>query len=282
MFSSFVIRFMAVVLVTGSLITCQKADSPTPATTPTSPNTPTVPTSTGPYQGYRLVSEDVRKIFDYGLEKVVVNGKTYYLSLLPDVQIDYGYDSQGRITSETQTESGLNSRTILTTYAYGPSSLERGYYLSEKGGITNRYTGLSTLNSAGYIVSDSLINVSSTTYAYDANGYMIRQRKGNTLITREINNGNMVKQTTNNQTYTTYSYDLTKPSQPAISNLLGKVSLNLLIREETVSTDFTGTRSNLTNYSYEFDSKGRVSRRITSIGTDPTPTEVSKYTYSAN
>jgi hypothetical protein len=275
------LNFSTSTLLSGALIVClsacQKADAP--AASSTTPTTPTTPTVSGPYQRCQLVGE-VQKPSNSVLKPTMI----------------YRYDAQGRLSYRRMTSNG-NISWQEDTYTYNSDVVE--IVTTNSDGNSSQYRGV--LTASGYIQRDN----AGTTYAYDADGYLIAQDRGiNSLIgTYEINGGNVVKDAfklhndSGDRVVTVYQYDLTKPNWPLTYNgfydntvafygnpaaLYGKLNRNLLVRQERSELDGHGvvTRKYITTYRYEYDAQGRVTRKIESDPDNPAMTLTTDYTYT--
>lgn len=173
--------------------------------------------------------------------------------------ITYEYDRQGRITKRTTGD-------IITSYAYEPGKVfVKTYY------IDNKETHDDTI-----LLNDKGLQMTSEdfTLKYNADGYLIEEldfrAEPPSVLTLTILNGNTVKSTPKNwnQYYmatTTYKFN---ESMNTIGNenkgiaWCGKQDKNLVSESLEVMKVNGLDYEWLTNYTYELDTKNRVTKRI--------------------
>jgi len=192
----------------------------------------------------------------------------------------YTYDAQGRLILKVF-GNGAKSEYNYST----PNKVIESYYFSN-GNLEG--TGEFDLDANGLMIkevySDGPANLYTTDY--DANKNVIKEVhniNGNiSVLDYFYTNGNLdsMQYKTNGSLYhtTIYSYYTDKPD--LLNNDIwgqgyeGYYGKHLLKKEQTRYTD--GTTDNVWEYTYEYDSKGRVSKCNSKNGQN---TEVSYYTY---
>ena len=183
---------------------------------------------------------------------------------------NYTYDSKGRLISEVY-GNGAKSE-----YDYSnPNKILNNYYFSNG---TLEGTGEYDLNAAGLIVkrvySDGPANVYTT--EYDASKNVIKKVNtvnGNvSVIDYFYTNGNLdsSRYKWNSDYYSTTIYSYYTNKADLLNNDIWGVSYegyygnHLMKKEETRYAD--GSPGSIWEYTYEFDSKGRVAKRISQYG----------------
>ncbi len=176
----------------------------------------------------------------------------------PTFVTTFQYDDNGRVTAYK--DSVINEPgSDVTTFEYPNSTT-----VIEKGGSdVNTYT----LNEKGQAIQ--VVMTGSVTdiyyYTYDINGF---NEDGDILV---VENGNVVKSGN-----TSYEFDLTKINTIGSKNMgfgfFGNDNKNLITTKNFDTSIFVIT--------YEFDSKGRVSKETYSEQIDGEANEVEVFTYS--
>ena len=185
-------------------------------------------------------------------EAYTANGQTQ------NETINYTYDGQGR--QILMSPSSGNS----TSTSYGTGTLTQ---------VTGSSTIIYTVNAQGYVSSGNNFN-----YVYDSNGYLTNITSGANSETVTVSGGNSTNITITNNGVTTsnnFSFLTNKDYRDFGNVAFGKRSTNL------PSTNLISTGGNTTtyNYSYTYDSKGRVLQEtITGNNT----TDIYTYTYTTN
>lgn len=203
----------------------------------------------------------------------------------------YTYDDKGRVVTWKQVWSGGTSET--TTYQYSANEIIE----TEKGGYTNVIKH--TLNASGNITSSSTTHgydnsVSTTTYTYDANGYLIQIMDGSETTKFTYTSGNLTTIVDAYSTYTIaygadtynggflrYNTNDTFPEEleTPLFSYYGKRSKAL----PTKSTITRGGNETTETFTYEKDANGNITKFVNSIkqGSN-TQINTAQYTYSCN
>ncbi len=171
----------------------------------------------------------------------------------------YLYDANGRQIKSYYVDD--NSYYSTMEYLSNNQIVEKNYH-----GDTLRDSRKYTLNEKGYVVyTESLDNKTIDTTYYDVNGF--HKFTNNDQLT--IENGNLMKRiytpenTNNESVIETYTYYMDKLNTIGLKNegeiYWGKDSKNLIKTEKAYGAygDYSAT------YTYEFDTKGRVSKKMT-------------------
>jgi hypothetical protein len=166
----------------------------------------------------------------------------------------YTYDTTGRqIRAQTDT--------MVTTYGYSAGSVVKTLSLAGSLFITDY-----TTDASGHAVSDS----KGYTYTYDTNGYLTARYYTSAgsydSVTYTVSGGNVDTTVehqgdalTSSLITTTYTYLTTKDSRNFGLSYLGTPNVNL-IATQNISQVLNGTSYTAYYiYSYQYDSKGRVS-----------------------
>lgn len=223
--------------------------------------------------------------FNYSCKKETSNDQTCKIVKIAvpvpgkdTAYINYSYDASDRLI-KNDLGSGL-----YTTYSYETNKV------TVKGYINNvlSYTEIYTLNSNGQAISSSYAqagaSVSRTTiYEFNVDGYLskktVTQASDNSktdTYTYEYENLNLVYED-HEYSYDgpasslkTYEYFTDKVNNFDFKlNFLGKSSANLV--KKTVYTIYTDPNYVLaTNYFYEFNVEGKVSKQVMTLGTGST------------
>lgn len=183
----------------------------------------------------------------------------------------YDYDSEGRLTRWEQTGAGT---TYLVTIQYGSGTVTWTESFTDSSG-TQSGTTIYTLNGQGLAASDN----SGNTYTYNADGnqtmtsgssgsFTYTWVGGNNTVETAADSSGTVQGTTT-KTYLTDKVDYRDYGL----GFMGKPSKNLI---SSSASTWGGSTQNAT-YTYEYDSKGRVSKEtMTYSGSTPS---VTTYTY---
>ncbi|GAB3936083.1 hypothetical protein [Larkinella terrae] len=180
---------------------------------------------------------------------------------------DYSFDEEGRVIKVT----GFASRSaIAETYQYLPEVFK----------VINWDKTETTFprNEQGYQVRPG--------YVYNSEGYLIQTETSGELRKYTYVGGNLVKEELFNnssatpKSVTVYEYDLSKPNLPDESTFTGKKSRNLPTK--MTITEFPSISSRTLAFSYLFDEKGQVKRRISIFVTDSSrsPYQLDDYLYT--
>jgi hypothetical protein len=254
------------------------------ATTPTT-TTPTVPTITipdtptanydnvpQPPANCRIVRTTYKTVIYQGpiidREVITIDGKTFVVSTT--AKTTYSYDNQGRLVKDRQ-ERWLGKVDSVTYQYFSDKIISRQnqYQYTEKKYYSR--TDTLVLNAQGLAISKPGSYLKGT---FDTNNFLIKGetvRDGYTLslITQSITNGNI--QTKEDYQFgetgtiiSTYSYYLTRPNLPTLTTFYGKSSKNLpakMLISGYGSIAGDGLKY-VVVYFYEFDSIGRIKRRI--------------------
>lgn len=182
------------------------------------------------------------------------------------------YDDQGRLTSYTQTGGG---NTYQVTIQYGSGTVTWTESFTDSSGTASGTT-IYSLNGQGYAVSDN----GGTTYTYDSDGHLLSETSSSSSVEYTWSGGNQVSNVNSDSTgaaqYTqtkTYLADKEDYRDFGMA-FLGKQSKNLI---NTVTDNYGATTYNAT-YTYEYDSKGRVSKETVAYQGSSNPS-VTTYTY---
>ena len=171
------------------------------------------------------------------------NGKQFFDTLLRD--------NLGRLIEYD--EALTSSKTTLEYVS--PTLIVMKIYTKD----TLTSTSKMTLNSSGYVSSTEITENNQTqtsTSFYDSNGFSIDYETDKLIVLNE----NVVTRYGKFDT-TYYKFDLTKLNTISLRNLIssnfnGKENKNLVVSEKV--------KANETKYSYEFDTKNRVTKKTTS------------------
>jgi len=179
---------------------------------------------------------------------------TYFSDGEMRIKHTYTYDTQGRLTKDTDFDGSY------TSFTYSGTSVTVTYH-NTTGTITS--TDIVTLNSKGYFSSlgtDSDV----TTFTYDNDGHLTNIKNSDFETKQTWSNGNKISSVQGIYTYNfTYSDKINTIDE--FSGLMGKPSKNL-IATVTNSYSESGTLPQSTSYNYEFDSKNRVIKQTETEG----------------
>jgi hypothetical protein len=177
----------------------------------------------------------------------------------------YNYDSSGRLI-KLLTKSENSASNDQSEYIYeSPTKIIQKY-------VGNSETAVITfmLNENGYAVT-RIENEDTTFFQYDKNGFEKLSDNENLVVL----NGNILKREEgiNIQEFTYYSDKLNSLSYQMFGiNFQGKDNVNLVKSEKT--------NEYKVEYSYEFDTKGRVVKCYRQIQDNPEPVFYQKYVYT--
>lgn len=184
----------------------------------------------------------------------VINGKVKSMNWVwgGNVTTDYTYDSQGRLTM-SQDNNHTTGSVIKNIYTYGTNSV-----IIQTINGTSQSTKVYNLNAQGYI-----INGDSTNYNYDNEGHCIYSSNSYSTYTYTYTNGNMITdvETYNGTTYT-YTYTFLTDKTDYRDNgmkFYGNGSKNL-VNYMTRTPSQSPPNPDITTLTYEYDSKGRVTK----------------------
>ena len=181
--------------------------------------------------------------------------------IVQTTQIQYTYDGQGR---QIQAVSTGNTNST-TTYNYSTA----GKVIKTVGSSTTTYT----LNSQGLVYYDG---ISDFTYT---NGYLTRQVDSTSIdsfVTNTVTNGNItliVFSLNGTQIDISYQYTSVKDYRNYGLSFLGKTNTDNVLTQQT--------QGDVINYTYQYDSEGRVTQQTSSLSGGST-TDVFTYTYVSN
>lgn len=185
---------------------------------------------------------------------------TYLGATTGTTKTTISYDNQDRILSASNEPTGYNS------YVYQNQSVRILYYDSASNLSTPLADDTFMLNAQGYVSSATIAN--GYTRTYDANGYVLTETKNintSTLITttHTYSNGNEVSRSYVDGTGQQHTYTFQYNTQPEThgnnaggSPYWGKDNANLVSR----ITENHGGADQITDYTYEYDSQGRVTK----------------------
>ena len=211
-------------------------------------------------------------------------------------EIEYNFDQSGKVTDSTVNTASYdaNGRIISQISKYNNNnifSFSIIYSSSSMFTINQSYKGIDTsfTNKSFYFLDTKGLaykyctegKQDTTNYYYSPDGFLKYDNKDEVV---EVVNGNVVKQGN-----TTYEYYLDKTNTTGNAyrgiNFLGNESKNLVKKEKFTYDNMGG--SSFTEeylYTYEFDSKNRVSKSTktsTSNGVSNTNSKtITKYTYN--
>lgn len=204
----------------------------------------------------------------------------------------YAYDDKGRVVTWKKVWSGGSTETI--TYEYSANEIVET-------GKDGTYTNVTkhTLDASGRITTSATTNsydssVYTTTYTYDANGYLIQIKEGSGTTNFTYTNGNITSIDDGSRTYTiTYGTDTynggffryntndTFPEEleTPLFSYYGKRSKALPIK----SVITYGSSQTTETYTYEKDANGNITKFVNSIkqGSN-TYISTMQYTYNCN
>jgi hypothetical protein len=239
------------------------------ATTPVSSTQPEQPMTELVWdEACQIVKTTYKEVIDNGPyinpELITVGGKTFKVGL--KTITNYKYDEKGRILSEIY---GPDSDSTYRTYKYEGrrvylySLLFNGYNkkILRLDTIKLNSQGLSERNGENYFLVD-----------YDQDGYPISYVNFNGNYTGSVvmEQKNTIGVTVNYGTpigtfIYRFTYDTTKLNLPVIKRYLGRESQNLPIQQITEVQKSLYYPNDLVaqiNYYYQYDTQGRVKRRI--------------------
>jgi hypothetical protein len=215
-----------------------------------------------------------------------VNSNTRIIS-----EIDYNFDQSGKVTDSTVNTASYdaNGRIISQISKYNNNSIYSSsinYSSSSMLTVNESYKGVDTsftnkrfyfLDTKGLVYKYCTEGKKDTTnFYYSPDGFLKYDNKDEVV---EVVNGNVVKEGN-----TTYEYYLDKTNTTGNAyrgiNFLGNESKNLVKKEKYTYDNMGG--SSFTEeylYTYEFDSKNRVSKSIKTTVDNGSKT-VTKYTYN--
>jgi hypothetical protein len=260
-------------------LSCKKVIEEVTPPVVTKPGSSTTPTSTTPVAttptadtawlaayppGCRIVKTVYKGYFNSTSQRIdpeiitLDDGRKVEVSLF---STDYNkYDAQGRIF-EIRTEYG-NGRKFLDPFNYSNNML-----IVKRNFLT--YTDTLILNAAGFIKLKSPNSTREIQYNQDGqviNKYASpgpelanRYENGNLIWEADIQRSDYIADQT-----VTYKYDLTHANLPVIYQYYGKSSRNLPIEAlRNACCDFGGALVYRKTFTYTFDERGRVKRRVT-------------------
>lgn len=170
------------------------------------------------------------------------------------------YDEQGRmIAIFSDDTNSLRPLSVSTTYTYAPASLTIDIHLISSGTKTQLVI---PLNSRGLWDRAGLI--------YDADGYLVEDRKNGSVTRQIIEQGNIVRREIAQESdgrliiLERHEYDLTRPSVITVHPYSGEESRNLLVKSviTTYKLDGGQTSTRTIEYKYTFDGQGRPLSRF--------------------
>jgi hypothetical protein len=187
----------------------------------------------------------------------------------------YTYNNDGKLTKTDMSEG------YYFTYTWETNKMTQKYY--SMGSLS--YTDVFNLDSEGRAISSSHISMSittqNTTYDYDDNGFLISKTvdpaadgSPTDYYTYEYESGNLVtinrtqSEEGNYASTTTYEYYTDKTNNYNVSiSIYGKGNANL-VKKSTLNATSPVTLTTTINYSYQFDSEGKVQKITQTIGSD--------------
>ncbi|WP_113661523.1 DUF4595 domain-containing protein [Pedobacter nanyangensis] len=193
----------------------------------------------------------------------------------------YTYDDKGRVVTWKQIWNGGSTETI--TYQYSANEIIE----TEKGDYNN--VTKHTLDASGRITASG-----TTTYTYDANGYLLKIKDGSTTTDFVYTNGNITSINDGYSTYNiTYGADTYSGSffryntndtfpeelETPLFSYYGKRSKAL----PTKSTVTRGGNETTETFTYEKDANGNITKFVNGIKQGAnTQINTAQYTYSCN
>lgn len=177
--------------------------------------------------------------------------------------VHFEYDSTGRIIKAS------HSSEQYTLYTYAPNKLTIHTY---RGPSLPDYTSSYRLNDKG-IATSTQIDGYLYTFKYDSTGYLVskmynndtinfmRIKDGNTLMKKEFYLRDKYMTMTWNYQFNTNANTIGDENRGMSWN--GKQDKNLPIKETEVFTLRNYAKESITEYTYEYDTQNRVTKRTT-------------------
>ncbi len=206
-----------------------------------------------------------------GKIKSIVSGSVTNSVIKQLDSVEYSYDAQGRITIKTIVfNNPLGSGTDKYIFTYSVNSVISQYFSPATSSTPSSFDTI-FLNAQG---QETGYSGHENIFSYDAEGYLISFYAGSTVVTRSYTNGNLTTSTYNGSSTTcAYLNDKLEYRDYASIYFQGKGNKNLT-NVITLSSGSTDT------YTYEYDSKGRVTKQTNVTSTDPVgDSHYSTYTY---
>ncbi len=173
------------------------------------------------------------------------------------------YDANGRIIHDENKENGILARSTSVVYLNSTTITLVSVDYQNSPATTD--TSTITLNDKGQAIHEEYSPTDNWDITYDSNGFM---EDGEVLV---VANGNVVKRGT-----VTYEFNLDKTNTIGYKNMgigfYGNDDKNLV----TKWTD----GADIHTFTYEFDSKGRVTKQTELNPADATYYEIYSYTYT--
>jgi Domain of unknown function (DUF4595) with porin-like fold len=207
----------------------------------------------------------------------VISSKYYDATYKKYITTKYDYNSDGKVSKISNDRDGS-----YTTISYSSTAIvTTDFDKNNKQLYTQNYI----LNAMGYVIKSGATSNFPYTYEYDSQGYFIKGFNSEYTETNTYTDGNL---TTNKVTYTnsgkfygstTYDYYLDKPNTLTLNNfsslsaysygisidvsqnLTGKKSKNLVKKTTTINY-FANSTTDITDYTYTFDSKGNPTQAV--------------------
>jgi hypothetical protein len=196
-----------------------------------------------------------------------------------DVVISYEYDQDGRIAKITDGDD-------LSTYKYEPQKVIINKYNSKS---QSTYVDTLLLNNKGLVIAERNFFFKDFIYKYNTEGYRITAPNYGaetwTIDTLTIKNGNTVEITPKYwneyvMATTTYKFQAslnTIGDQNKGITWNGKQNVNLTSEEDRKTVNVWRTYEQHYSYTYEFDTKIRITKKIITYGSAVTNVEYSYY-----
>lgn len=198
----------------------------------------------------------------------LIKTETYNFGTANASTSNYTYDSEGRLT-EVIDDDGYR-----TTVSYSSTTMTVTNYDSTGTNVADTYDY--PLNAQGFVTS-----AFGSDLSFNSDGYLIGSTESNgAMTTNTYVDGNLTESTHTDSAYTstsTYTYltDKLELRDRGLKALYGESSKNLVSMINETNSNSSSTYS--TNYTYEYDSKGRVTKETRSANGQNQ--DVTTYTY---
>lgn len=193
-----------------------------------------------------MASSSTPRPFGTTSEQLMINGQA--VTVYSTDPHEYRYDLHGLLAHE-RTKYGQIYQDTEFTYTSGKLSMKT-VNSNAAGAITDVYSVTALLNDQGYYAR----------YNYDADGVLIQPTYA---FSEKRVDGNPIQELIDDDgriVTLNYTYDSTRLSMPSPRQFEGKRSRNLMLTQS--SSGFHCCKASHSEYRYQFDSQGRVSRQI--------------------
>lgn len=233
----------------------------------------------------------------------LISSVSYFYNGESEGTDNYEYDTQGRIIKMTDNDGNYStieySQSTVTVKDYEDGKLDYTmvFKLNSKGLCTSQeegdYIAINEYDSDGYrksSVSESDDYIYTETFTVSGGNYVTivsedqtktksasiisldRNRKSNLLkkLSQDFKPQNTLKSTANYLSKTDFQFYLDKTNTIEFENMgisfFGKQNKNPVKEEKRTSTYDSDTYTDITTYTYEYDSKGRITKQTDNDG----------------